>query len=97
MPLELNTIMNPYGLNDDDARISHAAAIYVVANDKMDLSPFLDIEGLYISEFNNETNIVLSDDMESIYHLTCPIVTETDDKDFIPAFSNSILLCEWKP
>lgn len=61
-------------------------------NEKMDLSPFLDIEGLYISEFNNETNIVLSDDMESIYHLTCPIVTETDDKDFIPAFSNSLLL-----
>ena len=63
-----------------------------IDNGKMDLSPFLDIEGLYISEFNNETNIVLSDDMESIYHLTCPIVTETDDKDFIPAFSNSILL-----
>ena len=61
-------------------------------NEKMDLSPFWDIEGLYISEFNNETNIVLSEDMESIYHLTCPIVTETDDKDFIPAFSNSILL-----
>lgn len=61
-------------------------------DDKMDLAPFLDIEGLYISEFNNETNIVLSEDMESIYHLTCPIVTETDDKDFIPAFSNSILL-----
>ena len=61
-------------------------------NEKMDLCPFLDIEGLYISEFNNETNIVLSDDMGSIYHLTCPIVTETDDKDFIPAFSNSILL-----
>ncbi len=61
-------------------------------DDKMDLSPFLDIGGLYISEFNNETNIVLSEDMESIYHLTCPIVTETDDKDFIPAFSNSILL-----
>ena len=61
-------------------------------NNKIDLSPFLDIEGLYISEFNNKTNIVLSEDMESIYHLTCPIVTETDDKDFIPVFSNSILL-----
>ncbi len=61
-------------------------------DEKIDLSPFLDIKGLYISEFNNETNIVLSEDMESIYHLTCPIVTETDDKDFIPAFSNSILL-----
>ena len=59
---------------------------------KRNLSPFLDIEGLYISEFNNNTHIVLSEDMESIYHLTCPIVTETDDKDFIPVFSNAILL-----
>lgn len=63
-----------------------------ICNDKRDLSPFLDIEGLYISEFNNNANIVLSEDMESIYHLTCPIVTETDDKDFIPVFSNAILL-----
>ncbi|MBQ2962586.1 radical SAM protein [Methanobrevibacter sp.] len=59
---------------------------------KRDLSQFLDIEGLYISQFNNKTRIALSDDMQSIYHLTYPIVTETDDKDFIPAFSNSILL-----
>ena len=63
-----------------------------IDDNKMDLTPFLDIDGLYISEFNNKTNIVLSEDMNSIYHLTCPIVTETDDKDFIPAFSNSILL-----
>ena len=63
-----------------------------IEDNKMDLTPFLDIEGLYISKFNNQTNIVLSENMESIYHLTCPIVTETDDKDFIPAFSNSILL-----
>ena len=62
------------------------------SDDKRDLSPFLDIKGLYISEFNNETEIALSDDMAEIYHLTYPIVTETDDKDFMPAFSNSILL-----
>ena len=59
---------------------------------KRDLSPFLDIDGLYISEFNNETSIALSDDMSETYHLTYPIVTETDDKDLMPAFSNSILL-----
>ena len=61
-------------------------------NDKWDLSPFLDIKGLYISEFNNETKIALSEDMTEIYHLTYPIVTETDDRDLMPAFSNSILL-----
>ena len=30
--------------------------------------------------------------MAKTYHLTYPIVTETDDKDLIPAFSNSIFL-----
>ena len=59
---------------------------------KRDLSPYLDINGLYISQFNNETRIALSENMDEIYHLTYPIVTETDDKDLIPAFSNSILL-----
>ena len=37
------------------------------SDDKRDLSPFLDIKGLYISEFNNETEIALSDDMAEIY------------------------------
>ena len=56
------------------------------------LSSFLDIKGLYISEFNNETDIVLIDEMNDAYHITCPVITETDDKDLLPVFSNSILL-----
>ena len=61
-------------------------------NNKLDLSPFLEIDGLYISQFKNNAKIVLPDDMGKIYHLTYPIVTETDDKDLMPAFSNTILL-----
>lgn len=63
-------------------------------NDKsqLDLSPFLEIDGLYISKFNNNAKISLLEDMNDAYHLTYPIVTETDDEDLIPAFSNSILL-----
>ena len=64
----------------------------VEAIGKRDLSPYLDIKGLYISQFNNETRIALSESMDEIYHVTYPIVTETDDRDLIPAFSNSILL-----
>lgn len=59
---------------------------------ELDLSPFLEIDGLYISKFNNNAKISLLDDMNDAYHLTYPIVTETDDEDLIPAFSNSILL-----
>ena len=62
------------------------------SDEKRDLSCFLNLDGLYISEFNNETNIVLPEDMSKIYHLTYPIVTETDDRDLMPAFSNTILL-----
>lgn len=59
---------------------------------EFDLSPFLEIDGLYISKFNNNAKISLLEDMNDAYHLTYPIVTETDDEDLIPAFSNSILL-----
>lgn len=59
---------------------------------ELDLSPFLEIDGLYISKLNNNAKISLLGDMNDAYHLTYPIVTETDDEDLIPAFSNSILL-----
>ncbi|WP_297983102.1 radical SAM protein [uncultured Methanobrevibacter sp.] len=61
-------------------------------NPKRDLSPFLNVNGLYISEFNNKTEIALTKKIKDIHHLTCPIVTVTDDEEFLPAFSNSILL-----
>ena len=64
----------------------------VMENDNQNLSPFLDIEGLYISEFDNNTKIAILDEMNNAYHLTCPIVTETDDNDLMPVFSNTILL-----
>ena len=56
------------------------------------LSSFLNIKGLYISEFNNQTEIALLNDMSNAYHITCPVITETDDSDLLPVFSNSILL-----
>lgn len=59
---------------------------------KDNLNKFLDIKGLYISEFNNPTQIAILDDMDSAYHITYPIATETDEDEFDPVFSNSILL-----
>ena len=57
-----------------------------------DLSPFLDIESLYISEFKNKAKIAILDDMNNAYQLTRPIITQTDDDDLMPVFSNSIFL-----
>ncbi len=57
-----------------------------------DLSPFLDIESLYISEFKNKAKIAVLEDMNDAYQLTRPIITQTDDEDLMPVFSNSIFL-----
>lgn len=59
---------------------------------KHELSSFLNIKGLYISQFNNQTDIALLNDMSNAYHITCPVITETDDSDLLPVFSNTILL-----
>ena len=59
---------------------------------KENLDKFLTVDGLYISEFNNKTKIAILSDMDDAYHITYPIITETDDSELDPVFSNSILL-----
>ena len=97
-PLPLSDFIDIFVIGEAESVLYGFLDLYSQLNDnendlnKRDLSPFLEIDGLYISEFNNNTKIVLPDDMGKIYHLTYPIVTETDDKDLMPAFSNTILL-----
>ncbi len=57
-----------------------------------DLSRFADINGLYVSHLNNDVEIAILDDMTDAYQLENPIITETDDADLMPVFSNSIFL-----
>lgn len=57
-----------------------------------DLEKYLDIDGLYISEFDNKTKIAIVDDMEDAHHLTNPIITATDDKEYQTIFKDSIML-----
>ena len=57
-----------------------------------DLSNFLDIDGIYIPEFNNSTKISLVPDMKDAYHITQPIITKSDDDEYKTVFSDSIML-----
>ena len=94
-PLPLSDFIDIFVIGEGESVLYGFLDVYSQMNklkEKRDLSPFLNLDGLYISEFNNETNIVLPEDMSKIYHLTYPIVTETDDRDLMPAFSNTILL-----
>lgn len=59
---------------------------------KESLKSFLKIKGIYIPKFNNKTKLAIVKDMDNIYNITKPIITETDDKELQPVFSNSLLL-----
>ena len=61
-------------------------------NPKDNLKSFLDIEGLYIPKYDNKTEIALIEDMDKNYHITNPIVIESEDIAYRPAFGNAILL-----
>lgn len=93
-PLPLSDFIDIFVIGEAEAILYDFLDLYLESDikNKRDLSPFLNMQGIYVSEYGNNAKIILLDDMNDAYHLTYPIVTETDDKDFIPAFSNSILL-----
>ena len=57
-----------------------------------DLKNFLDIDGIYIPEFDNNVKIALVDNMDEAYHITNPIITKTDNDEYKTVFSDSIML-----
>lgn len=59
---------------------------------KSNLDKFLKIKGVYVSEFNNDVEIAVLSDMSDAYSIYSPVITETDDIELLPVFSNSILL-----
>ena len=57
-----------------------------------DLNNFLDIDGIYIPEFDNNVKIALVENMDDAYHITDPIITRTDNDEYRTVFSDSIML-----
>ncbi|MDR2966814.1 MAG: radical SAM protein [Methanobacteriaceae archaeon] len=56
------------------------------------LNSFLDIKGIYISEYDNHVEKAIVSNMDEAYHITKPIITKTKNKKYLPVFGNSILL-----
>ena len=61
-------------------------------NPSKDLNNYLDIPGVYIPELDNTAKIAIVEDMNEAYHVTCPIISETDEEKFELAFKDSIML-----
>ena len=96
-PLPLSDFIDVFAIGEAEIILNDFLDIYMNLKDKgefnrNDLSPFLDIRGLYISQFNNNAKIAVLDDMDDAYQLTRPVITQTDDEDLKPVFSDSIFL-----
>ena len=56
------------------------------------LEEYLEIPGLYIPKFNNKTKINIVEDMDNAYHITNPVLSESDDEEYQSIFNNTIML-----
>ena len=56
------------------------------------LSNFLDIDGIYIPEFENNAKIAVVSNMDDAYHITQPIITKSNNEEYKTVFSDSIML-----
>lgn len=56
------------------------------------LEEYLEISGLYIPQFNNKTKINIVEDMDNAYHITNPVLSESDDEEYQSIFNNTIML-----
>ena len=56
------------------------------------LEDYLEIPGVYIPKFNNKTKINIVEDMDNAYHITNPVLSESDDEEYQSIFNNTIML-----
>lgn len=56
------------------------------------LEEYLEIPGVYIPKFNNKTKINIVEDMDNAYHITNPVLSESDDEEYQSIFNNTIML-----
>ena len=90
-PMPLSDYIDIFIIGEGENTINEFLDIY---NDfqNTDLKKFLEIDGVYIPEFDNTARISKIENMDDNYHITRPIVTKSDDENFKSVFNNSIML-----
>lgn len=90
-PMPLSDYIDIFIIGEGEKNLNEFLDTYQ-KNPNKDLEKFLDIPGIYIPEFNNKTKIAIVNDMNNTYHITSPIVSESDDENYESVFNNSIML-----
>ena len=90
-PMPLSDYIDMFIIGEGENVINELIDIYLSNPDK-GLEKFLKVDGVYIPEFDNETEIAIIEDLDDTYHVTHPIVSEGDVADDMSVFNNSIML-----
>ncbi len=90
-PQPLSDYIDLFIIGEGEFVVGEILDRYLQTKDK-NLEKFLDIQGVYIPEFNNETKIRIVDDMDHAYHITQPVISQSDDDSYQTIFNNSIML-----
>ena len=90
-PMPMADFIDLFVIGEGEKVIDHLLDSYLQKPEK-DVNKYLDIPGVYIPELNNTAKIAIVEDMNKAYHVTCPIISETDEEKFELAFKDSIML-----
>ncbi len=90
-PLPLSDFIDLFIIGEGENTINELLNVYKNSPDN-DLRKFLDIEGIYIPEFNNKAKITTIDNMDETYHITQPVISRSDDESYQSIFNNTIML-----
>lgn len=92
-PMPISPFIDIFIIGEGEAVLNDFLNIYKTLNNpRKELNRFLELNGIYIPKFNNETEIALVEDMNQAYYIKYPIIIHTDNDDYKPVFGNSILL-----
>ena len=90
-PMPLSDYIDVFIVGEGEYVINDFIDCYLNSQDR-GLRKFLDLDGIYIPEYDNRTKIAIVEDMDDAYHITQPVLSKSDDDDYQSVFNNSIML-----
>ncbi|KZX10558.1 radical SAM protein [Methanobrevibacter filiformis] len=90
-PLPISQFVDMFIIGEAEVMLNNVLDLYKeLKNPKEEIANFLEIHGVYIPNHHVKRGILRN--MDKAYHITNPIITKTENKEYLPVFSNSILL-----
>ena len=90
-PMPLSDYIDIFIIGEGENTINQILDVYKKSSGN-DLKKFLDIDGVYIPEYDNKTKITTINNMDETYHITQPIISKSDDETYQSIFNNTIML-----